>query len=460
MAAKGIKIGWAQASITPKEPVMLSGQFYVRISRGVMDPVTATVLALESGTEQGLLISCDVVNVGKNVLDMTRKKVASALPDLEVSRIIMNAIHTHSAPVMGENQYPPQKPPVMTPTAYVEFMTDQITKAAVKAWKARRPAGVSRAFGHAVVGHNRRAWYRDGHAEMYGKTNREDFYGMEGCEDHSVDMLFTWDGKKNLTGMIINLACPSQVSEHSTEITADYWHEVRVALRKKYGKKLFVLPQCSAAGDQSPHFLLYGREEEEMRKLRGTSEREEIGYKIAQAVQYAFPVAKKTIRAGLPFRHVVKEIQLTPRKITEKELENAQKYCAEFKQKTAEQQKHEEGKFKRQERVLERYKGQDGQKRVRMELHVLRIGETAMATNPFELYLDYGLRMKARSKAAQTFIVQLAGAGEVGGYLPTERAVQAGSYGAEPFSNQVGPEGGQELVEETLGVIGALWKND
>ena len=31
-----------------------------------------------------------------------------------------------------------------------------------------------------------------------------------------------------------------------------------------------------------------------------------------------------------------------------------------------------------------------------------------MATNPFELFLDYGLRIKARSEAPQTFIVQLA----------------------------------------------------
>jgi len=41
-----------------------------------------------------------------------------------------------------------------------------------------------------------------------------------------------------------------------------------------------------------------------------------------------------------------------------------------------------------------------------------------LATNPFELFLDYGMRIKARSKALQTFVVQLAC--DSSGYLPTQ----------------------------------------
>jgi hypothetical protein len=67
------------------------------------------------------------------------------------------------------------------------------------------------------------------------------------------------------------------------------------------------------------------------------------------------------------------------------------------------------------------------------------------------LFLDYGLRIKARSPASQTVIIQLA-AGR-GSYLPTERAVQGGGYGAMPAVSTVGPEGGKELVEATLEMI-------
>ena len=44
-----LKIGWAQADITPPVPCLVCGQFYARISEEVMDPVTATALALEGG---------------------------------------------------------------------------------------------------------------------------------------------------------------------------------------------------------------------------------------------------------------------------------------------------------------------------------------------------------------------------------------------------------------------------
>jgi hypothetical protein len=437
---------------------MLSGQFYVRISQGVMDPVTATALALESRNDQAILVSCDLVGIDEGVISLARAKLAPQVPGFDVQKLIMNAIHTHSAPVFKEGIYPRQGPLVMTPTAYAEFLTDRVAAVATAAWKNRKAGGYSRGFGHAVVGHNRRAVYLDGHAQMYGQTNRVDFSHIEGYEDHSVDMLFFWDRAKKLTGIIVNVACPSQVSEHSIEITADYWHEVRTVLKKKFGKNICVLPQCSAAGDQSPHFLIHKREEEDMRKRRGTSERDEIAYKIGQAVAYAFPLAQKDIQWQPKLRHIAQDITLTPRQIYLDEVKIAQ---ANFKKLQADPKStdHNGSTYKLMQlaqSVIERYKNRAKTKPYRMELHVLRIGDVAMGTSPFELFMDYGQRIKARSQAIQTFLVQLScGAGD---YLPTSRAITARSYEADPASNRVGPEGGQELVEKTLRLIKTLFK--
>ena len=63
------------------------------------------------------------------------------------------------------------------------------------------------------------------------------------------------------------------------------------------------------------------------------------------------------------------------------------------------------------------------------------------------------IRMKARSKAMLTFIVQLSC--QHSGYLPTERADKGGGYSADKFL--VGPEGGQVLVNETVKLINAMW---
>jgi hypothetical protein len=92
-----------------------------------------------------------------------------------------------------------------------------------------------------------------------------------------------------------------------------------------------------------------------------------------------------------------------------------------------------------------------------MELHVIRLGDVAICTNPFELFTDYGVQIKARSKALQTFVIQLA-AGP-GTYLPTERAVRGGGYSAIPQSNVVGPEGGQVLVDRTVEAINTMFDN-
>jgi hypothetical protein len=89
-----------------------------------------------------------------------------------------------------------------------------------------------------------------------------------------------------------------------------------------------------------------------------------------------------------------------------------------------------------------------------MELHTLRLGDVALATNAFELYTDYGVQIKARSPAIQTFILQLTGPGT---YLPTARAASLGGYGAVIQSSHIGPEGGQVLVERTVEALQALW---
>ena len=89
-----------------------------------------------------------------------------------------------------------------------------------------------------------------------------------------------------------------------------------------------------------------------------------------------------------------------------------------------------------------------------MELHVIRLGDVAIATNVFELFTEFGIQIKARSRALQTFVIQLAGPGS---YLPTARAARGGGYSAIVESNLVGPEGGQVLADRTVELINSLW---
>ena len=463
---------------------MLRGQFYTRISEGVGDPVTVTALAVEStgsgeGRSQAIMVSCDFVGISAAIQQQVRESLRDHLPDFDPKMLFMHATHTHTAPTMEENIYPAQDAPVMPPTEYASLFVERAAEAAQEAWKARASGGASWAYGQAVVGHNRRAVYLDGSARMYGKTNDQQFACIEGYEDHGLNVLLTWDAKQKLTGMVVNIACPSQVSEHDVMVSADFWHETRQELRSRHGRDLFVLPQCAPAGDQSPHFLLFEDLEAAMRRRRGISERQEIARRIANAVDDLLDGARADIRTELVFRHHVETLNLPARTVTREEYEQAKAEVARLEADSEMEASRKYVHLRRNRQVLQRYEAQHGgaaswegdpgmsagalpsqassgqRPSCPVELHVLRLGEVAMATNPFELFLDFGLRVKARSRALQTFLVQLACGQD--GYLPTEKAVRGRSYGAEVASNLVGPEGGQVLVDRTVELINGLW---
>jgi len=108
------------------------------------------------------------------------------------------------------------------------------------------------------------------------------------------------------------------------------------------------------------------------------------------------------------------------------------------------------------ERLAESRPSFDGRKLLLNATHtrVMRIGDIAFATNPFELFVDHGLQIKARSPASQTVLAQLVGRGLC---LPTQRTLDGGGYSVNPEVSLVGPEGGPILVEGTLRMINELW---
>lgn len=298
--------------------------------------------------------------------------------------------------------------------------------------------------------------FTDGFTEMYGNTNDPKFSHIEGYEDHYVDLMFTWNQNRQMTGVIINLACPSQETEGDVYVSADFWHEIRTEIRKRHGKNIFILPQCSPAGDQSPHLLWNKSAEQRMLALRELDMRQEIGRRVANAVDDVLPLAGKDIQGAPAFKHIEKNIDLPRRLITDAEAAAVREDLAnlEAKESAAQTKNKMYSSIGRCKEALERYELQKKYPKDRMELHVLRLGEAAFATNRFELFLDYGIRMKARSPAVQTFLIQLAGGGT---YLPTEKAVSGKGYGGGVYDNEVGYEGGQVLVEETLKAINELW---
>jgi len=467
-----IHIGWATQDVTPDRPVILRGQFHARISEAVHDPLTVTALALESAGEQCVMVSADRVSIPEVLLAGVRQKLRSAAPGLDPDKVFISATHTHTAPATIDANWEDQGPEVMRPSEYGDLFVERTAACVAQAWQGRQPGSFAFGRGRAAVGFNRRQVKLDGSSQMYGDTNTEGFSHIEGYEDHGVDLLFTYDERGQLAGLVVNLACPSQVTESANFVSADFWHEARCEIRRRHGDGLFILPQCSAAGDQSPHLMWNKRAEARMLKLKGLyehdrdlrmAERAEIACRIADAVDEVLPLAAKDVRAHAVLEHTVRTLALPRRTLTDADVRDAQSeadgYDERFRAMADRPVSDKERSFCVGRRrwysgVAERYELQKTQPHYPMELHVVRIGDMVIATNSFELYLDFGTRIKTRSQALQTFVVQLTGPGT---YLPTARSVGGGSYGSVPASNHVGPEGGQVLVEETVRAIADLF---
>lgn len=495
-------IGWAEESIVPNKKISLDGQFYERISEYVESEISVTAMAVESGGEQMILASVDVVGINEGILVLAREKFARLTSEVEPQKIMAAATHTHTSHKtsnpLGKNKnitvrstvdilgefLPTDKlykelvtadKSVMTAEESTEYIAEKIAVAAKKAWDNRKEAYYANEFGRAAVGMCRRVSYDDGTAEMWGDTNTANFVALEGGNDSGIELIYTFDKEKKLTGIVANIACPAQILEQRSFISADFWGRAKANLREKFGNDIYLLGIAGAGGDQCPRDLvrwvnpetpiddpnvhrpnyIERKADPSMYDISGCNK---VGKRIANEIISVYEEITE-LKSEAVFVHKVIKLNLPLRKATKEEYNKAVREIEYYVEKN---KNKDTFNFEDNARMfvyagtIQRFRMQQHTEVYPIEYHVVRFGDVAFATNPFELFLDYGNRIKARSKSKQTFIVQLCCGRS--GYLPTEKAEKAGHYSAYISSGFVGHEGGDLLVRETLSEINNLWE--
>ena len=496
-------IGWSEISITPDKKVSLAGQFAERISEYVEKPLTATAMAVEADGEQMILVSTDLVGVSYNLVEAIREKLAGNTAGIDPMKVIISAIHTHTGPVyprgqlqnkistssssfraLLESQLPADRkyveavnvtsnPEIATEEEVLELLVTNITKVIFDAWENRKAGSFSNAFGRAAVGMCRRVGYSDGSAQMWGDANTAVFTELEGGNDSGIELMYVFDENKKLRGIVANLACPAQCVQHRLFVSPDFWGEAKMLLRKHFGEDLFLLALCSAAGDQCPVDLVRWVEPESdvhdpnlkrnnppkrkadpsMFDLAGMRK---AGKRVANEIIEVYNEGLDAAQEDVPFVHHVHNMQLPLRRATLTDLHNAEKAIKEYlAEHPGDVDYNDAANLQVHLGIIKRFKLQEKMETLDTEVHIIRLGTVAFATNPFELFLDYGNQIKARALCEQTFLVQLANGTE--GYLPTEKAEKGGHYSAFIASGQIGHVGGEQLVRETLKDINKLF---
>ena len=161
-----MKIGWSEVDITPSKKASLAGQFAERISEYVEKPITATAFAVEQNGDQMVLCSVDILSISERLVTMVRDRLANNGVGLDPMKVVISAIHTHTAPgILGwaqEYKYPvlntrqfvldllpegrkytesapvTNNPDIITAAEFTEFLADRLSSVILGAWKKRK----------------------------------------------------------------------------------------------------------------------------------------------------------------------------------------------------------------------------------------------------------------------------------------------------------------------------------
>ncbi len=434
--ARGLNAGAATADITPKNPQFLFGYPFVeRMSKGTHDPLLSSALFLANDNGQALLVSNDVIYVGKASVARIREGI-TAKTGIQGKNIMIGATHTHSGPVTVDCMNSSNDPVVpKADTEYVRYMENRIIETACSAYKNAAPAKAAffKADGKGIG------------------TNRHDPYGPADLEIPVVVI-------KNEAGSFIAamLACnmhPTILHEDSKLYSGDFPAFAREILQKQYlGSGCHVLYFTGAAGNQSPRHVAKENTFSEARRI-GEIVATAIGDKIKEGIGYF---------SDIDILSLQKQVDLPRRKFpcVDKAKKHRDKTLERFKClkkasaspqdiRTAEvdwfgaeellhlSALNAEGKLEEVYRSC-----------LPAEIQVIKTGPYNFAAWPGEIYIEYAIELKEKLK--DTFIISLAN-GELQGYVATKEAEGKGCYEA---SNSIFHySSGKILVEETIKLI-------
>ena len=494
-----IKFGWKQVSIVPEnKKITLVGQFYERVSDEVETPICVTALAIESGLDHAIMVSCDLCSVSNTLL----QKVREYLPDdcgFDKNKIILNAIHTHTSmgyegrsdstsfggnvDVLKEFMAKDAKyvatadvsnSDVFRGEEAANFLVERIATAITQAWANRKEGLYASGFGRAAVGMCRRVCYDDGSAKMWGNVSQANFTELEGGNDSGIELLFTYDLDKKLTGVIANVACPAQVLEHQEFISSDYMGKLRDLIQAQYGAEVCLLGLISPAGDMCPRDLvrwvgspvckkdpnipsdeaIERRADPCMYEIEGCKK---VAKRIMNEINWALEDVTE-FHAETDFVHKPMIFDMPLRRATIAEYEKAMKEITSYFEKhTGDINYADNARLQIYSSTVARFRVQQKVDMYPIEIHIMKLGDIAFATNPYELFLNYGNQIRARSLAKQTFLTQLCCGAY--GYLPTEKAEKGGHYSAFIGGTNSDHVGGEMLVRKTLREINNLFKD-
>ena len=441
-----LKAGAAAVEISPAGPAALFGYPHVkRTSTGIHDPLLASALFLDDGSQPAVLVALDLLMLEPSTARAIRRAVAERA-GVPQEAVFLSCTHTHSGPVTSRLLAWQDDPALPAPDArYLEWVSERSVEAAVRAVQCAGPAEIAWSTADARgVGGNR--------LEPGGITDPE----------AGILAVRSFGGGPMIAVAVIYGMHPTVLHEDSTLVSSDFPHYARLELCERFGPSLAVLYHTAPCGNQSPRFFV---------SEQTFGEAERLGRKLGKAAAASvMNLENEAFRGECSLHGFLKRVEL-PRRVLPSAAEAERlRGCCQAEYQRLRSQCAEPARVRTAECavfgaegtvVLARLQERDDIDRilpayVPIEVQALQIGDAFLVGLPGECFTEYALEIKRRA-TGRVFVVSLVN-GDLQGYIVTEEAAAQGGY--EATTALFSPAAGQVLVESALELLTLIRAED
>lgn len=394
------KAGVARVVITPTQSMWMAG-FAARDheSEGTLHDLWAKALALEDGYgNRAVMVSTDLLGFPKGLSDRIRKRVEKKY-GLSKAQIMLNASHTHSAPVLEGallDIYPINDAQYRKVSQYTAKLEDQIVDLVGDALRAMKPASIYSANGVTRFQVNRR---NNPAATLVSQSD------ISGPNDYAVPVIKVLSPSGKLEAVAFGYACHNTVLS-GYNWSGDYAGFAQLALEKLHPGVTALFFQ-GAGADQNPL------------PRRSVPLAQQYGRELAAAVDRV--LQEKMIRISGTLTTAYREVKLGLKTIPAKE---------EYAQMAQEMTGYQQRWATRMYQLVE--KGEKLPQAYPYPLQVWKLGEQNIFALGGELVVGYAIALK-RIFGQDSFVFGYSN--DVMAYIPTTTILREGGY--EGHSSQM-----------------------
>jgi neutral ceramidase len=448
------RAGAAASNITPPLGELIVGNWTPIPATHVHDELHARCLVLESGDERIAIVIADNVGIPQRVLDEA-KRLAQKQSKIPVERILIASTHTHSATTAraSEGAEDDAKPL----TFYQTFLAGRIADGIQRAINHLEPARIGWGSGSLPEQVFNRRWLMKPGPDLDNPFGGSDKVRMNppvgspnllkpaGPTDPEISFLSVESESGRPIALLANYSLHYVGGVPNGHVSADYFgvfaRRIAQLLEREGEGPPFVAMLSNGTSGNINNINFRGGQT----RLPSYARMELVANQVAAEVFRAMQGIE--YHDSVPLKIIQRELTLQTRRPAERLVSWAKEVLARPEGAPS---RHPRERIYAERTLLM----MEMPERIDVPLQALRIGDLAIATIPFEVFVEIGLELKEKSPFPDTFVVSLANGAY--GYLPTVEHHELGGYETWLGTNKVEIQTAPKIVDALLEMLEKL----